>query len=180
MRIKAFTLIEIIVVILLVGVIFSLALSSYMSKEKKEKLYSLKDLTFYMQKNIVGDNGTFFIYGDLCQNAVFRTYDLEDIQMPNFGFSNKNKILKENILERFVSIDFMDQKFEDKNEKICFSLHYKSRRFFDKYIINANNIYYFLSPFEQSITPYNTLELAQKAYMKNKLYPTNRDDYYDK
>lgn len=180
MRIKAFTLIELIVVIVLIGIVFSLALNSYMSKEKKEKLYSLKDLTFYIQKNTTLANGTFFIYGDLCQNAVFRTSNLQDIQAPNFGFTNQYKVVKENILERFVLVDFESNRFKEKKEKTCFALSYKNGRFFDKYIINTNNISFVLSPFEQSIEGFETLELAQKAYMKNDLYPSNIDDYYEK
>jgi len=65
MRVKAFSLIEIIVVIVLLGIIFSLVLSTYTNKQNENIKLSIKDISVDVK-----DDVTLYIYGDECKKSI--------------------------------------------------------------------------------------------------------------
>ncbi len=67
MRVKAFSLMELIVVILLLGIMFSLALTSFKSKKDNIKIPTIKEIPLYFKKLKLKGNSTFLIYGDKCK-----------------------------------------------------------------------------------------------------------------
>ena len=70
---------ELIVVILLLGIMFSLALTSFGSKNKEIKIPTIQDIPLYIQKLRLKENATFVIYGDKCENEAL--FSNEDIKM---------------------------------------------------------------------------------------------------
>ncbi len=178
MRVRAFTLIEIIVVIILIGVIFSLVLSNFTSTSRKNSLLKMKDLPLYIKKMYPKVDSTLYMYGENCDKSVISLNNDSYIETPTFGFRKENTILNINISQDFRKVTFLETRIDKKKENICFKLDFHNGRFFDKFIMTSKNTYYLFSPFYQEIKTFKTLEDAQKAYKNNALYPNSIDEYY--
>jgi len=172
MRLKAFSLIEIIVVIILIGIMFSLVLTVYTSKKNKNIELTLKDIPLHVKKN-----GTLYIYGQDCQKAIIELKDGQYANSTNFKYKKENVVIEKNYLDRFEEVDFGTHRIKDKNEEVCFKLTFKKKRFFQKFIVSAQNKYYLFSPFYQEVKKFDILEEAKVALEALSLYPQNRDDY---
>lgn len=172
MRVKAFSLIEIIVVIILIGIMFSLVLTVYTSKKNKNIGLTLKDIPLHVKKN-----GTLYIYGKDCQKAIIELKDGQYTSSTNFKHEKENEVIEKNALDRFEQFDFGTHRIKDKNEEICFKLAFKKKRFFQKFIVSTQSKYYLFSPFYQEVKEFDSLDDAKVAFESEKLYPQNRDDY---
>ena len=173
MRVKAFSLIEIIVVIVLIGTIFSLVLTVYTSKKNKNLELSVKDISLH-----VGGYATLYLYGKDCEKAIVELKDGFYSASSNFGYKKEYVIIKQNALGLFRKIDFKRYRIEKKNEDICFKLDFKKRKFFEKFIISMPNKHYLFSPLYQEVHEYNSLVDAKNAFEDASLYPRSIDDYY--
>ena len=173
MRIKAFSLIEIIVVIVLIGTIFSLVLTAYSSKKNENKKNSIKDISVHVK-----EDATIYIYGENCENTIIELPDGFYANSPNYGYKEDNIVQKKNALDSFEEVDFGTHKIIDKKETICFKLNFKNSNFYEKFIISTKIKHYVLSPFYQKIEEFETLEDAKKYFISDELFPKSLDDYY--
>ena len=173
MRVKAFSLIEIIVVIILIGVIFSLVLNSYMSNSKKDSTLSIENISVHVR-----EDATLYIYGKECKKAILELADGFYEQSSNFDFHKDDRVLKINSSNSLEEIDFDSHAIEGKKENICFKLDFRDEKFFEKFVILSKESYYFFSPLKQNAQKFNSLEEAEKRYINDDIYPTSIDDYY--
>ena len=178
MRIKAFSLIELIVVILLIGVIFSLILSTYMTKDSDTQLLKIKDIVTYLKKETSKKDGILYIYGKSCKKGAYLTDDKTLIKTPNFGFSKDSLILSKDNLGDFNKLSFNQLKIENEMQLVCFELNYKKGRFIDKLIVVSNKKAYLFSPFYQEIITFDSISLAKESHADDNLYPNHIDRYY--
>lgn len=173
MRVKAFSLIEIIVVILLIGVIFSLVLNTYMGKIEDEKLLGIEKLSV----NVEGKS-TLYMYGDKCEKSIIMRDDNTYEASPNFGYQKENKVLMNNHLGVLKEVEYEGVRIENKKETICFKLDFKNKKFFDKFIVTTANGNYLFLPLYQEVLIFSSFEDAKKSYLGDNLYPNNIDNYY--
>jgi len=178
MRIKAFSLIELIVVILLVGTIFSIILNSYMTKNSDKNLLSLKDITTYLKKELSNKNGTLYIYGKSCKKGVYITDKSLHVKTPNFGFAKENIVLKTDNFGNLNTYTFDQIKIENKKYNVCFELKYKKDKFIDKFIVSTDKNYYLFLPIYQNVEVFNSLDLTKQNHTNKNLYPNHIDKYY--
>ena len=172
MRIKAFSLIEIIVVIILMGIVFSLALNSYVDN-KKNPAVSIKDIGVDTK-----EDATFFIYGKDCKKAILELDDDIYLKSSNFGFSTKDRVFKANSLNDLEEVKFDSHMIKNKKEKICFKLDFRKRRFFERFVILSKGSYYLFSPIDQSVQKFSLLQEVEKKFKNGDLYPRSVDGYY--
>ena len=180
MRVKAFSLMEIIIVILIIGIVFSLVLSSYTTKKSDKGLLGIKDISAYISKSIPNANGDLYIYGKKCRDAFFITEESLHVKTPSFNFLAESIVLKQDIFENFVQIEFPTKEIEKRKKRVCFTMRFKDGKFFDKFIITSKHKHYLFSPFYQDIKTFSSLVLAKENYVNDGLYPQSVDDYYDK
>lgn len=173
MRVKAFSLIEIIVVIILIGTIFSLILTSYTSKKNENEVLSIKDISLH-----VNEDATLYIYGKDCKKTIIELNNGFYVNSSSFSYKKDYIVIQKNALDLFEEVDFGTHKVEDKNEEICFKLDFKNKKFFQKFIVSAQNNYYVFSPFYQEVKELTSLEDAKEYFDKVSLYPTSMDDYH--
>jgi prepilin-type N-terminal cleavage/methylation domain-containing protein len=173
MRVKAFSLIEIIVVIVLIGIIFSLVLNVYTSKINTNLNLLIKDISLK-----VNDDATLYIYGNNCKKAIIELADSFYVGSSNFGYIKENVVIKKDSLGSFEEVNFDRYEIEGKRENICFKLGFKNRKFFQKLILSTQNGYYLFSPFYQSIKKFDSFEDAKDSFENNSLYPKSIDGYY--
>ena len=179
MRINAFTLIELIVAILLLGIMFSLALTSFKPK-KVTKIPNIKDLPLYLKKLDIKTDGVFLIYGKNCSKEKLlssRDISQNDIFLP---FDKSFKIFGMNSLGAIKEFNYDDMIIDGVERHICFKLHLKKGKFVDKIIVKIASKYFLFIPFFQTIKTFNSLFDAQKAFLQSDLYPKSADDYYKK
>ena len=180
MRVKAFSLMELIVVILLLGIMFSLALTSFDSKNKKIKIPTIQDIPSYMQKLGLKEKATFIVYGDKCENeAMFSNEDINNSNI-NLPFDKSFIVYKMNDLGIIKEFDFKSLTLENKEQHICFKLDLKKGKFSDKFILKTFNKYLLFLPFFQKVKTFDSLSDAKENYQQNDLYPKSIDDYYQK
>ena len=172
MRIKAFSLIEIIVVIILMGIIFSLVLNGYIDNRKNPTV-SIKDMGVGTK-----EDATLFVYGKDCKKAILELDDNIYLKSSNFGFSNEDRVFKANSLNALEEVKFDSHIIKNKKEKICFKLDFRDKRFFERFVILSKGSYYLFSPLDQSVQKFSLLEEAEKRFKNDDLYPGSVDGYY--
>lgn len=179
MRINAFTLIELIVVILLLGIMFSLALTSFKHKKKSE-IPSIKELPLYLKKSDIKTDGVFLIYGKNCNKEKLLSNENISQNDINTPFDKSFKIYKMNNFGAIKELNYDDMIVDGIEQHICFKLHLKKGKFVDKVIVKTASKYLLFMPFFQAIKSFDSLFDAQKAYLQSYLYPKSADDYYKK
>ncbi len=173
MRVKAFSLIEIIIVIVLIGIIFSLVLTVYTSKKNETQKLSIQDISLH-----VNEKATLYMYGKECEKTIVELEDGFYASSPSFGYKKDNIMIQKNALDLFEEVDFDKHRIEDKNENICFKLDFKKQKFSQKFIISTQNKYYLFIPMYQEVIQYNSLEDAKDGFVNESLNLKSIDDYY--
>jgi len=176
--VRAFSLIEIIVVILLIGVVFSLVLSSYANKKIDTKLLTVKDMPNYVFELSLSESSTLYIYGQKCDKGVLALDTKSYKELPNFGFNQEYKVHKRDKDNQLENIDFAEIKIDKKIENICFKLEFEKSRFLDKFIVSFSDKHYMFSPFYQEVESFSSFEEAKKAYSSKDLQLNSIDGYY--
>jgi len=178
MRVKAFSLIELIVVILLLGIMFSLALTSFGSKNKKIKIPTMQEIPSYIQKLKLNEDSTFVVYGDKCENEALLSNEDVNTSSINLPFDKSFVVYKADAAGDIKVFDFNNLTLEDKDQHICFKLDLKKGKFSDKFILKTFDKYLLFLPFFQEIKSFDSLSSAKNSYRQNELYPKSIDDYY--
>ncbi len=178
MQVKAFSLMELIVVILLLGIIFSLILTNFNTKKNTAKIPDLADLQHRLQKLNLQENSVFYIYGNQCDKNLIKN-DLETYDNPiKISFDKESQTYELDNDAKISVVDFGDETIEKKEQHICFKLNLAKGKFTNKYILKSNHKIFLFQPFFQQIKTYDTLEQAKEAYRQNDLIPLSEDDYY--
>lgn len=175
---KAFSLIEIIVVIMLIGIIFSLVLSSYTNKKQDTKLLTIKDIPAYVSNFSLNKISTLYIYGVKCNSSVLVLDEKSYIELPTFGFHKDDIVLKKDRHGQVEEVDFKERRIVKKREKVCFELKFEKGKFFNKFILASKDRFYLFIPFFQEVLSFTSLKEAEKVYMLDSLYPSSLDEYY--
>lgn len=180
MRINAFSLIELIVVILLLGIMFSLALTNFGSKNKKIKIPTMQDMPSYMQKLKLKEDATFVIYGDKCENKALLSNEDINTSSINLPFDKSFVVYKADIIGDIKAFDFNNITLNKKDQHVCFKLDLKKGKFYDKFILKTFDKYLLFLPFFQEVKSFDSLSSAKDSYRQSELYPKSIDEYYHK
>ena len=169
---------ELIVVILLLGIMFSLTLTSFQSKKDLVKIPTIEDLPLYIQKFGLKTNAVFLVYGNKCKKEKLLSDENFDRNSTDLPFNKSFKTYKMNNLGIIKEFDFDDMIIDKKEQHVCFKLDLRKGRFVDKFILKKADKYLLFMPFFQKIKTFDSLSSAQKAYLQTDLYPKSIDDYY--
>ena len=175
---KAFSLIEIIVVIIIVGVLFSLIFNNYIDRQKDSKLLKINDIPNYVSNLSIREDTTFYVYGKKCDNGALFLNEKFYMKLPTFGFNQDSRTYNRDKNNQIKKIYFQEIRVAKKRRKVCFKLEFEGGRFFDKLIVSLLGKYYIFSPFYQKVESFNSLDEAKKAYRLKYLQLTNIDGYY--
>ncbi len=178
MRVRAFSLIELIVVILLLGIMFSLALNTLNFKSKISGDSDIKNLAKYIDKTASKEDTAFYIYGDKCDKNSFVSVGRVHEGSESFDFKKNYKVLDTDINGILKSILFSPIEIGKKRRHVCLKLNLKRKKFTDKLIVDTGKKYILFAPLYQKITSQDTFEMAKKVYFQNDMFPKSADDYY--
>jgi len=178
MRVKAFSLMELIVVILLLGIIFSLGLSIFSSKKQIFDNSDIKNLPQYIQKIGLKKDAILYIYGDKCEKSSLisknRIYDDGTV----FKFDKSYKVYKEDNTGELKSFVYLPEMLDKKEQHVCLEINFIKGRFVDKLLVDTSGGYLLFSPFYQEVKSFDSLQSAKKAYLQDDIIPKSIDDYY--
>ena len=178
MRIKAFSLMELIVVIILLGILSLMVLSSFNSKRETLKSPDIKELPKYIKKLKLKNHAIFYIYGDKCEKSILLCKDKDCTKNINVPFKKSYKTLKTDSEGVLKQAHFLDIILSKKRWHVCFKLNISKGKFSDKLILSRGDTHLLFLPIYQEIKEFNTLEKAQKRYFDDDLLPKSEDDYY--
>jgi len=162
---KAFTLIELLIVIVIMGVIYTLAINNFDKLNDKTKTLSLSNLKEYL-KSFPYQTKIELICTHRCLKcSVFvdnnKTKDIDkfldsDIQKYKYDFDNG-----------YIKIE-NDTFFNKKNveQDVCFSYSLNKNRVGEQVLVEYKNRFYDFSDDLKGIKIYNSLEEATKAKEK--------------
>jgi len=152
---KSFTLIELVVVVILIGIVYFIVLDNYSIKE--DKFLKIEQLYSKMPKN--------------CEFLVFANgKNIELTTNKSFNFTIKNpKIYKliNNNLKRVFLLNY-------NNDEVIFR-YIKHNNIGSNYILQTDNNIYVFTPF--NIIKTSNLETAKKLMINKDLWPTDGDYY---
>ena len=176
MRIKSFTLVEIVVVIILLGIVYSLGLTAYNNiNQKKRNIYNIKEF----QKNLPEGSIVFYSYSKECKKSGVLLKNGDFIRVFYPVFNKEDKMLAKNRYGNLETVEFEPEKLKGKTEKICIKIKLKNGDFTDKFILSYSNRYYLFLPFYQEIEEFETEEKAKEAYFHSLEYPLSKDGFYN-
>ncbi len=175
---RAFSLIEIIVVISLLGIIFSLVLSSFVSKKKDVKLLTIVDIPSYVYDLLANDDATLYVYGKKCDKSIIKSQGGAYEELPTFGYTQEYRVLQRDINNDIKDVEYDDVFIAKKREHTCLKIEFENRRFLDKFIVASEKKQYLFSPLFQEVESFDNLEKAKERYNSEELYPKNTDEYY--
>lgn len=165
---KAFSLIELILVILLIGVVYAVLLDSYQTTDKAKALAPNTPSLWPKQ------NDTKMIVFDRCSKVAFVAKD-----------GSKELVTFENTLDasaldtNYKKIAFEDVYLDGRLYDTCLQVKKNPNGTFAPMIIQMDNGYYKINLFEEDIELYPSLESLMSKNEHEKFYPYTKDAYYE-
>jgi len=159
---KAFSLIELMIVIVIVGVVYSLAVSGIRKVSEKEMLPSLSNLKVYLKSYLkedaksvrylcLDDCSECSIYVDGIKTKTLKSFFDESIETYTYNFLQGTQELRDAV--------FFNR--EGKQESVCFSLTMDKNSISDQYIVRYKERVYDYTPYFTQTKVYDSLEELQ-------------------
>ncbi len=178
MRVKAFTLIEMIITIILLVMLFSLSFTNIKQNFGQNSIQKLQDILSSFKNQSPNGKTTLYIYGNNCENAkIFKNKKyIKSINIPELGkFTTIKRDIKGNLsttIYKTITID------KEKLSDICLDLVILNGNFLDKTILKIKSRYILLDPMHQAISRYSTMDIAKRKFFCYDKVPKSLDDLY--
>jgi len=172
---KAFSLIELLIVILIVSLVYFLGFSNIEKTSSKPNALTPLNLKSTIVKSGIFQGEGSFVCIDKCRSCYIR----KDVNSPFEAYENTID-LKD--IEAYT-LDARDnlQKIEYgryQDEKICLVLQFYRNGSSTQIILKQNNNVYFLPAFFDEAQKVGSLEEAKEIWLKNDLLVSNKGDFY--
>jgi len=168
---NSFTLIELIIVVLLIGLVYSIAISSYSKKNniKIDDLTKLKEklLTFKTDEK---DKITFVIY-DNCKKNVVLINNEPSYKDIDSNIDSNIEVYTIDMYGNPKQIEFSDIILDGKKENVCFKFNIFPNNSNDSYIVKQKKKYYVFKPYFEHIQISSNLKKAVDIYFDEKILP---------
>lgn len=180
MQVKAFTLMELVVVILLLGLLSLLVLNNFNFKRTLSSELSIENFPTYIKKLGLEDSMVFYIYGDKCEKNILLSHGKSYKKNISLSFKKSYKVLKMNTSGKLEQVIFSNTILSKKIRHVCFKLNFQKRGFSDKIILDKDGKYLLFLPIYQEVKEFSTLEDAKNIYFNDNMLPKSIDDYYSR
>jgi len=175
---RAFTLIEMMIVIIIIGLVYTIALSNLKNDKTKEKIAfeDLKKVLSAYQKN--HQYLKYTVYGDKCQNASLyiegkRQSDIKVL----FEKDKDMEVLTNDRYGDIVKKEYEKRVIDKKEQRVCLEYHLQPNGSGSSYIVRYKKRYYVFHPFFEKTGIFDDQEEAAENLLHSKLYPKSIDDY---
>ena len=175
-----FTLFELILVIVLIGVIYGIFINKLTTKSKKDTAaVTLETIGAYLKpysENAEGD--VRFVCLEDCHAcdvyAGGKRIDDTTVRL----FDRAPAVFKKDALGEWQQVEFLPKvNSEDVQEPVCFEYTLYANGSGSSYIVGYDDVYYLFDAYFRPVSTYPTLEAAQSAYNKTALIPDDERQY---
>ncbi|HIC43748.1 MAG TPA: prepilin-type N-terminal cleavage/methylation domain-containing protein [Sulfurimonas sp.] len=166
MKRRAFSLMELMLVVVIIGVVYAMALSSLKPPEKKElEAFSLLTLPKYLRENFALQDAKIVCFEPCGRCSVLVDGDWQDDEIELFDSSGASSFSID--IEGFAKTsEFAPHDYEDGYKQACFILHKKSNDSIDPIILEENGRFIYYKAAYEKVQSYETLSAIQTAYQK--------------
>ncbi len=145
---KAFTLIELIVVIVIIGIVYAVVLNNFKSEQNitPSNFANLKDkfLPFYKR----GDLLEFYVYDDCSKSAIIINNELQDKKVDlNIKAFKDIQVYKTDKFADPKKVEFAPVKIDNRIYDVCFKFSIFPNSSSSSYIVHFWDKYYILYPY---------------------------------
>ena len=171
---KSFTLIELILVIIIMGIVYSFIGNSLFKKENSITI-TLKNLP-EVARDLNIKPLKFIIFGRECSQMVWLDKDGNSINV-KYGVSINSRDLKPyrfNFYGELEQFEFIDFRFENRVKKVCLEFEFFKNSSNSSYILEdeKKDIFYLFKPYFKSVQTFKSLEEAKDIYLSEELNPS--------
>lgn len=174
---QAFSLIELVVVILIMGLVYSLVATSFTRQSTTAPTLTIENLKMFMLKALKEDEKvmqaakrTFYVYGDNCQNVAFKP-PIETLEFDEVAFSSSIKAYSFDAYATLRQKEFAPLKIDNQRIDVCFAYSVHTNTSSDELIVKQGNEYYYLPAFFGNLKRFDSLDEARKAMLKEEINP---------
>ena len=150
---KAFSLIELLIVILIIGVVYTLSVGSFEKVKDESKKLTLANLKEYLQDIPHEKSAELLCLDDSCECEVL---------VDGEKFRELEDFLDKSVSSYMYSFSYGMQKVE-KEEDICFSYSINKKGVGQQVLVEFNNVFYDFSSYLSPVSIYSSLEEARDA-----------------
>ncbi len=181
---RGFTLFELILVIFIIGILYTLvgiSFDRFFSKDKEFKFENLKEFMKEFQKN---DKLIKLVCYQNCQKCV--VYEDEKIINDDLKLKLDDK-LKIYVIDEYgelVKVEFkerfIDQSVEfPELEKVCFEYKIYPNGSNSSFVVYNFAKYYIFNSYFSDVNVTSDEQLAKEQFLNRNYYPVNAGDYYE-
>ncbi len=175
---KAFTFLELIIVIIIIGLVYSIAISNLKNSQKTQKinLEDLRESLLKYQKN--SQKLQYTIYGKECENSRLIINGSQDSNQSLILDRDKDmEVFKTDRYGELRKIEYPNEIIDKKEQKVCLKYTLYPNSSGSSYIVFYKNRYYVFHPYFEKTKIFDEKEEALKNFLHNELYPKGSDDY---
>jgi len=158
---RSFTFIEILIIIFLISIIYTISFNISVFKDKKTNIQSIKKLLLENSKSF--ENISFVLFDDCKKKAIFKKNKL--LKYVDINISKNIEAFKIDELGNIVKIKFKNIIVKDKEYNVCFKYCLYKYGYFDSFILKENENYYVLFPYFYDIKKVGSLEKAKEIFL---------------
>ena len=160
---RAFTLFELLVVVLIMGVLYSVFIEKLEEKKSSETVLNLENLReFLVAKRGLAQDATLvcvddchrcFLYRDQNRSEEISSFLDKDVKLYRYSYVN-------GLRQEDLGVLFLDS---GEQKEICFAMHVNSEGVMSPYLVAYKGIVYDFSTFFHPLKRYDSLEEARDA-----------------
>ncbi len=172
---KAFSLIELLIVIIIISIVYFLGFSSIEKQESKPKALTALNLKTNIQHSALFQGEGTFVCINQCKNCYLR----KDVNSPFEEYENKIDLkgIKAYTLDARDALYKMDfGRYQD--EEICLALHFYANGSSTQIILQQDDDVYFLPAFFGEAQKVSSLNEAKELWLKNVPMVSNSGEIY--
>ena len=175
---RAFTLIELMIVIIIIGLVYAIALSNLKKSGTKEQI-NFEDLRSALSKYQKSHQYLkYTIYGDECQNASLLIEGKQQSDIKILFKKDKNmEVLTNDRYGDIIKKEYEKKMMDKKEQRVCLEYELYPNGSGSSYIVKYQEKYYVFHPFFEKTKIFDDQEEAVENLLHNKLYPKSADDY---
>ena len=168
---RAFSLFELILVIFLLGIIYTLILPIYKFSAPAQKQISSLDTFFSDEDRIV-------VYGNCKKVARFLGEQLLSKDEP-FMLGEELNVYTQDKYFTLSPIQYKNIIIDGSHQNVCLELKSYPNHIIDTVVLEIDRRMYLIGPHKEQIKKVANLEEAQQFLIPDKLLPTSQDKYHN-
>jgi prepilin-type N-terminal cleavage/methylation domain-containing protein len=177
---KGFTLFELIIVVVIIGVVYALVISNF-SNDKRVKIAGLKEIKEAISPLWKrGKRVDLYIY-DNCQKAVaFINYEIDESDKEitlNMEEFKELEVYKSDALEGIKRVEFNPILINSKSYDVCLQYTLFPNGSNSAYIVKSDGNYYIYHPIIEDVEVVDNLELAKERLLHEKYSKADMDEF---